>query len=172
MDNATSQSELLGYFDTLDTVGAEAMTGLWQGHGQPSGHPFDGVLENLGWFGKRFHASGRADPLLFQSGPGRLVAIDPARIPIGLALRLGSFGRSAMARSLFAYFRRALRASGPTASLQPRAFRGGMTAAMVYDRQPIADYFRRVDERTLLGVMEIRDDPRFFFFTLTRMMPA
>jgi hypothetical protein len=30
--------------------------GLWTGRGIPSGHPLVGVLENLGWFGKRFSA--------------------------------------------------------------------------------------------------------------------
>jgi hypothetical protein len=44
------------WFQALQPVRAQDMIGLWQGVGIPSGHPLDGVLENLGWFGKRFHA--------------------------------------------------------------------------------------------------------------------
>jgi hypothetical protein len=44
------------------------LVGLWKGRGIPAGHPFDGVLENLGWFGKRFTPDMRADALLFRLG--------------------------------------------------------------------------------------------------------
>lgn len=37
---------------------------------------------------------------------------------------------------------------------------------MVYDHLPIIDVFRRVDEHTLLGVMDQRDAPQPYFFTL------
>ena len=40
---------------------------------------------------------------------------------------------------------------------------------MVYDRQPIVDHFRRVNDNTLAGMMCVRDDERRFFFKLTRI---
>jgi hypothetical protein len=161
-------SDLLAYFDTLPPVPPSDMTGLWQGHERPSGHPLDGVLANLGWYGKRFRPDGRADALLFRFRQDRLTAIDPAWIPMKLALRLGPVGRTRIARNLFSNLQRGMRAQGPTASVESREFRGIVTTAMVYDRQPITDYLRRIDERSLLGVMEMRDDPRHYFFTLTR----
>jgi hypothetical protein len=52
------------------------MIGLWTGRGIPSGHPLDGVLENLGWFGKWFTPAMRADALLFRFDDRRLIPID------------------------------------------------------------------------------------------------
>lgn len=91
----------------------------------PAGHPFDGVLENLGWFGKRFNFDRRADPLLFRAGERHLVAINPKWIPIHLALRLHAVGRTHAARNLFSYLLRRLRARGPVASVQTDVFVGG-----------------------------------------------
>jgi hypothetical protein len=69
------------------------MIGLWRGAGVPSEHPLDGVLRNLQWFGKRFHSDMRADALLFQWHPARIVAIDPRFAPAGLVTRLVPIGR-------------------------------------------------------------------------------
>lgn len=160
--------EVLGRFRELAPVDRRELVGLWRGSGVPTGHPLDGVLENLGWFGKRFHPNFRADALLFQIGPGRLVAVEPAHIPMGLALRLGSMGRTRMARHCFAYLQRLLRARGPTATLEMQDFEGINSAAMVYDRQPITDLFRRIDDVRLLGMMSYQHDPRPYFFTLVR----
>ncbi|WP_026918186.1 DUF4334 domain-containing protein [Gordonia shandongensis] len=50
-------------------------------------------------------------------------------------------------------------------------FRGESTASMVYDGQPVIDHFKRVDDRTLMGIMNgktslVRD--RHFYFYLVR----
>ena len=39
---------------------------------------------------------------------------------------------------------------------------------MIYDRQPIADHFRRIDGDRVLGLMEMGGMERPFFFLLTR----
>ena len=39
---------------------------------------------------------------------------------------------------------------------------------MIYDRQPIVDHFRRIDDDRVLGLMEMRGMERPFFFLLTR----
>ena len=80
------------WFQTLQPLRPEEIVGLWRGVGIPSDHPLDGVLENLQWFGKRFHADLRADALLFQWRSGRLVPINPAYFPIGVAIRFAAFG--------------------------------------------------------------------------------
>ena len=84
--------------------------------------PLDGVLENLGWFGKRFRPDLRADALLFRSGDRRLVAVDPAWVPLRLALRFHALGRTSIARNLFTHLQHRLRARGPVASVQTRVF--------------------------------------------------
>lgn len=163
-----SQAEALQVFDNLDVIEPADLVGLWQGRGIAAGHPLDGVLENLGWYGKRFRADQRADALLFRTGAQRLAAIDPARISLHLALRFHRFGRTAVARNWFSYLVRGLRARGPVATVQRLPFRGRSSAAMVYDRQPIVDHFRAFDAEHMLGVMTIRDDDQFYFFVLER----
>ncbi|WP_406150872.1 DUF4334 domain-containing protein [Streptomyces sp. NBC_01012] len=52
-------------------------------------------------------------------------------------------------------------------------FRGEVTAAMVYDGVPVFDHFKRVDDTTLLGVMNgkaatVSDTGHLFYFGLER----
>ncbi|GAB2869489.1 hypothetical protein GCM10027026_19830 [Myroides odoratimimus subsp. xuanwuensis] len=55
------------------------------------------------------------------------------------------------------------------ASLGLLEFRGESTATMVYDGQPILDHFKRVDDRTLMGIMngkDVLDGGRHYYFLL------
>ena len=90
-------------FELLPPLEPREIVGLWRGRGIPTGHPLDGVLENLGWFGKRFNADMRADALLFWSGKRRLIALDPGIVPLRLALRFHKVGRTRIARNLFSH---------------------------------------------------------------------
>ncbi|GAA1458622.1 DUF4334 domain-containing protein [Williamsia maris] len=54
------------------------------------------------------------------------------------------------------------------ASLWPVEFRGEVTASMVYDGQPVIDHFKRVDEQTVMGIMNgksslVRDHHYYFY---------
>ncbi|MGZ2461753.1 DUF4334 domain-containing protein [Rhizobium anhuiense] len=163
------QQTTLEAFRSLPPVEPRDLVGLWKGRGIPAGHPFDGVLENLGWFGKRFTPDMRADALLFRSDERRLVAVDPKWIPLRLALRFHELGRTPVARNLFSYLQRRLRARGPVASLKTVVFGGVESAAMVYDHQPIVDHFRRIDAHRVMGAMTISGDQRIYFFELERI---
>ncbi|MFJ8676715.1 DUF4334 domain-containing protein [Streptomyces sp. NPDC093589] len=59
---------------------------------------------------------------------------------------------------------------GGGASLWTVEFRGEPTATMVYDARPILDHFKRIDDATLLGVMNgkgvLDDKGRHFYFVL------
>ncbi|MGK6314156.1 GXWXG domain-containing protein [Neorhizobium sp. DT-125] len=156
------------FFDDLPPVMPDELIGLWKGCGIMTGHPLDGILENLGWYGKRFNPDLRADALLFQMEPRRLVPIDPGLIPLKLAFRFPRFGRTRIARNWFTYLQKGLRATAPIAALTPRSFRGKVSAAMIYDRQPITDYFRQFDEETVIGAMALEGDNRLYFFRLSR----
>ncbi|QIO53047.1 GXWXG domain-containing protein [Rhizobium leguminosarum] len=166
------QEEMAAWFRSLDPVQPKDMVGLWSGVGIPSDHPLDGVLENLNWFGKRFHSDMRADALLFKGRPGRLVAIEPNFFPVGLAIKMAPLGRTFVARHCFSYLQKLLRARGTTASLRLQALDGIETAAMIYDKQPIVDYFRRIDDDGIAGMMCVRADPRRFFFELRKVLAA
>ncbi|APO72126.1 hypothetical protein IE4872_PD01605 (plasmid) [Rhizobium gallicum] len=166
------QQEMASWLRSLEPVQPKDMIGLWKGVGLPSGHPLDGVLENLHWFGKRFHADMRADALLFQRRPGRLVSIDPRYIPIGLAIKAAPLGRTAVARKLFLHLQQALRAKGTTASITLQIFEHVESAAMIYDKQPIVDHFRLVRHDELVGMMCVRGDSCRYFFRLRKVDEA
>ncbi|MGW5229415.1 DUF4334 domain-containing protein [Nocardia niigatensis] len=62
---------------------------------------------------------------------------------------------------------------GGEASLWNVEFRGEVTATMVYDGRPVFDHFKRLDETTLMGIMNGRPDlvladGRHFYFLLER----
>ncbi|XVV16344.1 DUF4334 domain-containing protein [Actinoplanes sp. CA-131856] len=57
------------------------------------------------------------------------------------------------------------------ASLWMVEFRGEVTATMVYDGRPVLDHFKRVDDTTLLGVMNgkgVLDGGRHYYFLLDK----
>ncbi|MCV3768928.1 DUF4334 domain-containing protein [Rhizobium sp. TRM95796] len=163
------QQRRLEEFRKLDAVACRDLIGLWAGRGIAAGHPLDGVLENLSWFGKRFRPDIRADALLFRAGDQRLVAVDPKWIPLHLAMRLQALGRTRMAYNLFSYLQGRLRARGPVAEIGIRTFHGVESAAMIYDRQPITDHFRRIDDRRIMGAMMVAGENLFYFFELERV---
>jgi Domain of unknown function (DUF4334) len=68
----------------------------------------------------------------------------------------------------FAAGRPFLRSHHSAASLRAVNFRGKRSAALIYDRQPIVDHFRRIDDNRVLGLMEMRGMERPFFFLLSR----
>lgn len=43
------------------------------------------------------------------------------------------------------------------------------TAAMVYDQHPVIDHFKRIDARTVLGVMDRKGDRQPLYFYLQRL---
>ena len=47
-------------------------------------------------------------------------------------------------------------------------FDGVVSAALVYDSQPIMDYFRKVNDNVVIGLGDIKGKPTDFFFHLTR----
>ena len=52
--------------------------------------------------------------------------------------------------------------------LKEIVFRGQVTSAMIYDDQPVIDYFRLVDDKTVAGIMEGKKLNGLFYFYLTR----
>ncbi len=98
--------------------------------------------------------------------------IEPVAFLIRMAIRLAPLGRTSMARNLFSHFQKALRARGTTAMLTLRMVDGAETAAMVYDKLPIADFLRRVAENEVVGMMVVDGDDRRYFFRLWKVDPS
>jgi hypothetical protein len=62
------------------------------------------------------------------------------------------------------------------ASLWLEEFRGEVTASMVYDGQPVHDHFKKVDDDTVMGIMNGKGavdlgsgSPRYLYFYLERV---
>lgn len=164
--NGVTTAEAQAVFDTLPPVSVPHLVGLWRGAGLPTGHPWDGMLEATGWYGKAFDSPEVVHPLLFSGPGGRAVPIEPRWMPVGLLVRWpirpprSAVLRGAL-RTMFATRR-------PAARVRALEFRGVVTAVMIYDRLPIMDVFRAIDERTVLGWMDLRGLEQPFFFVLSR----
>jgi len=154
-------------FESLAPIEPDELLGRWRGTSCPTGHALDGLLEALGWYGKAFEPPDRAHPLLFRTGSGRLVALDPSFLPVGVPLRWPVLARSAPARAAFAATRPLLTTRRPAARVRRVEHCGVASATMIYDRQPITDHFRRLAPDKVLGLMEMPGE-RPYYFLLVR----
>lgn len=164
-----SAAEALRVFDRLDVVDLGAMMGPWAGRTFPSGHRLDGVLEAHGWHGKTFDNTEAVHPLVFTTAAGRQLRLRPALLlpflPLVMAvpaLRSAAAGR--IARPLLPL----LATTESAARLRMLQFRGRLSAALVYDGIPVIDVLRRVDEDTVLGLMDLKGMQEPYFFLLRR----
>jgi hypothetical protein len=165
-------AQALARFDAGAPIRLDELTGRWRGRGLPTGHPFDGLLEAYGWYGKEFVDPETVHPLLFRDRAGRPFPVDPALAPVGLLVRRPGLFRTGAARLAVAGIAPLRRTRRPAARARLVEHRGVVTAAMVYDALPIVDVFRRVDAVTLLGLMDLRGLDEPFFFLLERDGPA
>jgi Domain of unknown function (DUF4334)/GXWXG protein len=168
LESGTTTEAALAFFDSLPPVETAAMIGSWRGKGVETGHPMDGLLERFGWHGKRFTGPDGAHPLVFDKTKGGVFSVNPAVIPVGFVLRHADLFRHPMAGRLFRAFGVVLRTDQPKARLRMTEYRGVVSATMIYDSKPINDIFRKVDDDTILGVMDLRFTPQPFFFVLRR----
>lgn len=139
-------------FDELEAVPPEELLGVWRGRELRTGHPLDGVMKKLNWYGKAFHDAERVDPLLFELPGGKIAAVDPATV----------YEKGKL-----------LEAPGGKARMRRIEHRGKAGAAMVYDNLPIIDHFRKAGEGMLLGMMDRKGDiaPYFFILEKTAAVP-
>ncbi|OYO18635.1 hypothetical protein CGZ93_14530 [Enemella dayhoffiae] len=167
LEPTCTPQQALALFDALPSVRADELTGRWRGRELGTGHRLDGLLAASGWYGKQVDSAEDVHPLLFRTPRGRIFAGDPQRMPLGLAgvVPVPVVDR---ARRLLGAVEPALRTSRPRARLRNLEYRGVVSAAMIYDHLPIIDSFRRVGAETLLGAMDLRNQPRPYFFVLTR----
>lgn len=156
--------EILAAFDGLEPATLDFMTGRWRGFEIRTGHRLDGLLEPSGWYGKLFESAEAVHPLLFY-GPAKrsLYAVDPMLVPLFAPLPRSSVLGLAMkvARPL-------LQTSLPKARLRMIEFRGRSTATMAYDSKPIFDHFAKIDDRRVLGIMDLKGMPGPYAFCLER----
>lgn len=167
LQQRASLGEALEFYDSLPAVQVEEMIGTWRGAGLETGNPMDGLLEVYGWRGKRFDSPDEAHPLVFTGRRGPF-STNPAGLPLAAMVRLSPLLRLRPVAALGRVAIALRRTRSPRARLRMIEYRGVSTATMSYDALPINDHFRRVDEQTLLGVMDLRGLQNPFFFLLLR----
>lgn len=167
LEAGTTIEKALSFFDSLPPVTVAEMIGAWKGSGLEIGNPLDGLLESFGWHGKRFDSADGAHPLLFEDKRG-LLCVNPALLPINAVVKYSRALHSPLAARVAKLAIRVLRTSRPHARLRMIEYRGVLTGTMAYDALPINDHFRKVNEYTLLGAMDLRGLSSPFMFVLRR----
>jgi hypothetical protein len=168
IDTQTSQSAL-ELFDSLEPVDIDFMIGHWQGEGYPTNHPLDGLLEAYHWHGKYFESSEDVHPLVFSNLRGKPTRINPRSMGSVLALvdRV-RIPKSKTVGKIFQLMMPLLSTSKSRARLRMTEYRGKTSATMIYDQLPINDVFRKLDDNSVLGVMDLKGMKDPFFFKLKR----
>jgi hypothetical protein len=162
--------QALEIFDALEPVPLGFMGGLWKGEGFPTHHPMDGLLETCHWYGKRFETPDDGHPLLFSRPDGRIVSVNPLWLgPFQGLLACGRLPKTAAAGRAFQWLLPLLATSTSRARLRMTEFRGQTSATMIYDQLPIQDVFRRIDDDTVFGLMDLKGMEAPFFFLLRRV---
>ncbi len=166
-----AQDRLFELFDGLEGVTPAFMTGMWKGTEIPSGHPMDGLLSLAPWYGKKFYDAESAAPLIMRDKKGRLYSADPDRLlKYARLITAVPFKPAGIDPNIFDPFLKLFSTSKYRARVREVRYRGTVSAAMIYDHLEIIDVFRKIDENTVLGVMDFKGKmhEKGFFFILRR----
>ena len=163
----TTTEEALQLFDGLESVDLEFMIGRWKGSGFNTGHKMDGVLEAMNWYGKEFVSAEQVHPLLF-SDSNNIFKVDPNPTLTNLGFNF-SMPKNDALKPLYGVMSKMLKTEESKARIRLMEYRGKVSATMIYDYLPINDVFRKVDENTVLGLMDFKGMPQPFFFVLKRV---
>lgn len=167
LEPACTTDEALALFDELPAARSEDLLGPWTGRELATGNPMDGLLVASGWYGKHFDGLDSVHPLVFKNPDGKIWFAEPRKVPLGMLEHVSPLMLKA-SQMLSSVVELAMHTRDYRARLRNLEHRGVTTAAMIYDHLPIIDVFRQVDDRTLLGVMDMRGMDQPYFFILTR----
>jgi hypothetical protein len=167
----------------LDVVDLDFIIGRWKGSGFHTAHPLDGLLEAFNWYGKEFintsigygeetspFLSVNPDcvhPLLFTDSSDRIYKVNPDPTLTNLGFRL-PIPKNEMLKPFYSAMTKMLATEKSQARIRMMEYRQKISATMIYDRLPIHDIFRKVDDNTVLGLMDYKDIEQPFFFVLKR----
>jgi Domain of unknown function (DUF4334)/GXWXG protein len=163
----TTTEIALQVFDALEPVNLDFMIGLWRGSGLHTEHPMDGLLEASNWYGKEFVDREHVHPLLFSDRQGAIFKVAPNPISMNWVLKLPILKKNAF-KPLLMLTTSLLKTDKSQARLRMMDYRGKTSATMLYDYLPINDMFRKVDDNTVLGIMDFKGSTQPFFFVLKR----
>ena len=167
----TTTERALQLFDALEPVNLDFMLGRWQGSGLHTDHPMDGLLETSNWYGKEFVTPENVHPLLFLDSKGKIFKVAPHPTAMNWVLKWLILKNNSLKPLLMLtnfLLRIFLKTEKSQARLRIMEYRGKVSATMIYDYLPINDSFRKVDDNTVLGIMDYKNSPQPFFFVLKR----
>ena len=176
-----TQAEAFGFYDSLEPVSAKFMFGVWNGSECRTGHIMDGMLTIAPWYGKAFMSTEKVHPLVFEDKSGKKYCVDPRKVfryieePAIMKLltkftqKVDTGKLSFDSHKLDPVFK-AYKTVKSKARLREIRYRGAVTAAMIYDDLPIIDIFRKIDDTTVLGVMDVKGkmEKKGYFFLLQK----
>ncbi|MCJ7720958.1 DUF4334 domain-containing protein [Candidatus Bathyarchaeota archaeon] len=166
-EEKTTTEDALHLFDEMDVMTINNMFGRWQGSGFCTQHPLDGLLEMFNWYGKEFIDINNVHPLLFLDRNNKIFKVDPKKIPMSLAVNL-PIPKNKISKFLFLSMKLILATTKTKARVRMMEHRGKISATMIYDDLPIFDVFRKIDNNTVLGLMDLKGVEQPFFFVLKR----
>ncbi len=163
----TTTERALQVFDALETVNLNFMLGRWQGSGLHTDHPMDGLLEASNWYGKEFVDPENVHPLLFLDSKGKIFKVSPNPTAMNWVLKSPILKNESL-KPLLMLTNSLMETETSQARLRMMEYRGKVSATMIYDYLPMNDSFRKVDDNTVLGIMDFKNLPQPFFFVLKR----
>ncbi|MEM7579359.1 MAG: DUF4334 domain-containing protein [Mastigocoleus sp.] len=163
----TNTDEALKLFDELNTVSLEFMMDRWKGSGFHTNHQMDGLLETIGWYGKEFVSPDCVHPLLF-SDDNNIFKVDPNPTLMNLVFKI-YIPQKDVLKPFYSAMSKILKTEESKARVRMTEYRGKISATMIYDYLPINDIFRKVDQNTVLGLMDFKGMEQPFFFVLNRV---
>ncbi|MDJ0589767.1 MAG: DUF4334 domain-containing protein [Pleurocapsa sp. MO_226.B13] len=162
----TTTEAALQLFDRLEPVDLDFMLGRWKGSGFHTNHQIDGMLEAFNWYGKEFISPDCVHPLLFSDG-NKIFKVDPNPVAMNLGLSI-PIPKNEGIKPLYSAMSKMLKTEESKARIRMMEYRGKVSATMIYDYLPIHDVFRKIDNKTVLGLMDYKAMPQPFFFVLDR----
>ncbi len=156
--------EALEIFDSLEPVSIDFMIGRWRGFEIESNHQMDGLLAPSGWYGKLFLNPEEVHPLLFYTkNRSELYSVNPRIVPMHMR-----FPKSDVVGILMKLVKPVLQTKKSTARLRMIEYRNKETATMCYDEKPIMDHFAKIDEKRVMGIMDLKGVDEPYIFILER----
>ena len=160
----STPAQMLATFGAAEEVSLDFMTGRWGGVEVFTGHRLNGLLTAAGWYGKEFLGSRRVHPLLlYNRRRTGVFALNPAFVPLWFTPP-----KWKVLHALLNLARPVMETSSPKAGMDMMEVYGKRTATLIYDDKPIRDHFVRLDDDTLLGLMDRKGERDPFFFFLHR----
>ncbi|MBU4480383.1 DUF4334 domain-containing protein [Patescibacteria group bacterium] len=131
-DQKNTKENLDLYFENLEVVDFDDVTGKWRGGLFYVDYWREFFLKKIPfvkWWGKEFYETKKVDALIFSF--------------FGLKFKLSFFG---------------------SAILEKIEFRNKTSVAIVYNHLPIIDNLRKIDENTLMGILELSGEIKIYFY--------